>query len=59
MAKPQHAKDKSSKWLHLASPPIKTIIWCCFASVDAVVWRSEEKANKKEEEQSGVESALN
>ena len=41
-------EDKSSKWLHPASPPIKTIIWCCFAAgVDAVMLRSEEKANKR------------
>ena len=53
-------EDKSSEWLHPASPPIKTIIWWCFAAgVDAVMLRSEEKANKKEEERFGVESALN
>ena len=41
-------EDKSSKWLHPASPPIKTIIWWCFAAgVDAVMLRSEEKANKR------------
>ena len=41
-------EDKSSKSLHPVSPPIKTIIWCCFdAGVDAVMLRSEEKANKR------------
>ena len=40
-------EDKLSKWLHPASPPSKTIIWCCFAAgVDAVAFRSEQKANK-------------
>ena len=52
-------EDKASKWLHPASPPIKTIIWCYFAAgVDAVMLRSEEKANKRKE-RFGVESALN
>ena len=42
-------EDKSSKWLHPASLPIKTIIWCCFAAgVDAVTqngcfWNSKQK----------------
>ena len=41
-------EDKLSKWLHPASPPIKTITWWCFAAgVDAVKLRSEEKANKR------------
>ena len=42
-------EDKSSNWLHSASPPIKTIIWWCFAAgVDAVMFRSENiKANKR------------
>ena len=41
-------EDKSSKWLHPMSSPIKTIIWCCFAAgVDAVMLRSEEKVRQK------------
>ena len=40
--------DKSSKWLHPASPSIKTITgWCFAAGVDAVMLRSVEKANKR------------
>ena len=45
--KPSTHKDTSSKWLHPASPQIKTIIWCCFAGVDAVMLRSAEKADKR------------
>ena len=42
-------EDKSSKWLHPASLPIKTIIWYCFAAgVDAAMLKSEEKVQKKE-----------
>ena len=41
-------EDKSSKWLHPASLPIKTVIWCCFAAgADAATLESEEKANKR------------
>ena len=41
-------EDKSSKWLHPASHPIKTKTRCCFAAgVDAAMSRSEEKANKR------------
>ena len=41
-------EDKSSKWLHPASLPIKTIIWCSFADgVKAATLESEEKANKR------------
>ena len=41
-------EDKSSIWLHPATPPIKTIIWFCFAAgVDAAVLESGEKANKR------------
>ena len=41
-------EDKLSKWLHPASPPIKTIIWWCSAAgVDAVMLRGEEKTNKR------------
>ena len=40
-------EEKSSKWLHPVSSPIKTIIWCsCAAGVDAVMLRSVEKANE-------------
>ena len=41
-------KDKSSKRLHPASLPIKTIIWWCLAAgVDAAMLKSEEQAHKK------------
>ena len=41
-------KDKLSEWLQPASPLTKTIIWCCFAAgVDAVMLKSEGKANKR------------
>ena len=39
-------EDKSSKWLHPASPPT-IICWCFAAGVDAVMLRSEVKANKR------------
>ena len=41
-------EDKSSKWLHPASPPIKTMIWWCFAAdVDKVMFRGKEKASNR------------
>ena len=56
--KVERRENKSSEWLHPASPPIETIIWCCFAAgVDAAMLESEEKA-QKEEVRFGVESAL-
>ena len=49
-------EDKASKWLHTASPPIKTIIWCCFAAgVDAVMLRVEERRKDQQKEKNGFE----
>ena len=54
-------KSNTLKWLHPASLPMKTIIWCCFAArVDVAMLESEEIELKgKKKKAFGVESALN
>ena len=53
-----YARANLQKWLHPASLPMKTIVWCCFAAGVGVAMLVSEETARKREERFGAEVAL-